>query len=261
MTETFAALLFAHALADFVFQTRWMAEGKAEREAGPFVAHIAAVAAITAIALGAVTAPAFWSVLALTGVHLGIDLLKTAMPGRKLWPFLTDQGLHLVSLAGLAALQPALWETGLWATSFDEGTSWAGSLWATGGSGFGWLPSAMALIAGLVIATRAGGFAVGLLMEPWSTNAPAHGLRGGGRAIGWMERGLIFLLVMVGQPAGIGFLIAAKSILRFETTKESQGTGEYVIVGTLASFGWALLATYATVALLGALAQLPLPLG
>ena len=27
MTETFAALLFAHVLADFVFQTGWMAQG------------------------------------------------------------------------------------------------------------------------------------------------------------------------------------------------------------------------------------------
>ena len=59
------------------------------------------------------------------------------------------------------------------------------------------------------------------------------------------------------QAAGIGFLIAAKSVLRFETTSKDQKAGEYVIIGTLASFGWALLFGYATRALL---ADLP-PLG
>ena len=71
------------------------------------------------------------------------------------------------------------------------------------------------------------------------------------------ERGLIFLLLMVGQPTGVGFLIAAKSVLRFDTTAKDQSAGEYVIIGTLASFGWALLCAYGTLALL---AHLP-PLG
>ena len=36
MIETFTALLLAHALADFVFQTGWMVAGK--RRAGPLLA-------------------------------------------------------------------------------------------------------------------------------------------------------------------------------------------------------------------------------
>jgi len=54
---------------------------------------------------------------------------------------------------------------------------------------------------------------------------------------------------VIGQPTGIGFLIAAKSLLRFEATKE-QKASEYVIIGTLTSFGWALAVSSATMALI-----------
>jgi hypothetical protein len=53
-------------------------------------------------------------------------------------------------------------------------------------------------------------------------------------------------MVLVDQPAAIGFLIAAKSILRFDMASESRAAGEYVIIGTLASFAWALVAAFAT---------------
>jgi hypothetical protein len=51
------------------------------------------------------------------------------------------------------------------------------------------------------------------------------------------------LLVLIDQPTGIGFLIAAKSILRFGEIKEAsqRKTAEYIIIGTFLSFGWALL--------------------
>ena len=48
----------------------------------------------------------------------------------------------------------------------------------------------------------------------------------------------------------MGFLIAAKSVLRFDASKRKQKAAEYVIIGTLASFGWALICAYATLALL-----------
>ena len=61
------------------------------------------------------------------------------------------------------------------------------------------------------------------------------GLRNGGKLIGELERSLIFLLVFIDQPMGIGFLVAAKSILRFEEAK-NQKLAEYVLIGTLLSF-------------------------
>ncbi len=62
--------------------------------------------------------------------------------------------------------------------------------------------------------------------------------RGAGRWIGPLERLLIYVLVVVGEPGAAGLVVAAKSILRFP---EISGTPakidpEYVLVGSLASW-------------------------
>ncbi|MFC2969137.1 DUF3307 domain-containing protein [Acidimangrovimonas pyrenivorans] len=238
MIETVTALLVAHVLADFVLQTDGMIANK--RAPQVLLLHIAIVLVLSQAAIGQVAAPA---VLALAGAHLVIDLVKIFATKSGLAAFLFDQAAHLASIAAVAALAPGLWASGLWA-----GLPAPLPLAALHGA---------LLIAGLIAATRAGGFAVGMLMKRHG-QAPdlPEGLAGGGLTIGLLERGLIFLLVLVGQPAGIGFLIAAKSILRFGTVSESRAASEYVIIGTLASFGWALIVAYATLALQGALPPL-----
>lgn len=113
-----------------------------------------------------------------------------------------------------------------------------------------YIPAGLTILAGLLIATYAGGPLVAWIVSRWSQQFSNDGLKDAGRMIGLLERAIIFMLVLAGQPAGIGFLIAAKSILRFETTSQDQKTSEYVIVGTLASFGWAMAVSFATQALL-----------
>lgn len=233
MIETFTALLFAHALADFVFQTAWIAANK--RRAAALALHAAIVLATAAAATGSVDP----LLLLLSAAHILIDAAK-ALAGRGgLLPFLADQAAHLASIVALAAVAPDLWAAGAWA-------------------GIAALPALMALAAGLILAVRAGGFAVGFLMEPWAGALPP-GLTNGGRAIGALERGLIFLLVLGGQAEGIGFLIAAKSVLRFGAVADDRKVSEYVIIGTLASFGWAILVTIATLWLMSGLAPLGIP--
>lgn len=231
MIETFAALLFAHVLADFVFQTKWIAENKLRPQV--LLLHGLIVLLLAAAATGRIDA---WQIGVLALVHIAIDWAKGTFAPDGLTGFVADQTAHLVTLGALSVLVPSLFAEGLW-------------------SDLTFLPALMTLAAGLILATRAGGFAVGLLMQPWAEDVP-KGLTNGGKLIGLLERGLIFLLILVGQPVGIGFLIAAKSVLRFETTSEDQRAGEYVIIGTLASFGWALLFSYATLWLMSALPPL-----
>ena len=69
MTETFAALLCAHVLADFVFQTRWIAGNK--RRAPVLLLHGAVVLATAQAALGRVDA---WELLALAALHIAIEV-------------------------------------------------------------------------------------------------------------------------------------------------------------------------------------------
>ena len=233
MIETFVALLLAHTLADFPFQTNWMVQNK--RRPLPMLAHIAVVLAASIVTTGTVHPLLF----ALAGVHMLIDAIKAAYVTHRLTPFLLDQAAHLASIIAVSVLTPELWSTGLWANT-------------------PWLPGVITLLAGLILATQAGGYAVGLLMQPWTGSAP-EGLPSGGRVIGTLERGLIYLLIMTGQAAGIGFLIAAKSVLRFGAVKDEGRLSEYVIIGTLASFGWAITTAAATVALLKLLPSLGIP--
>jgi hypothetical protein len=234
MIETLAALLFAHVIADFVLQTGYIAGNK--RRAPVLLLHGAIVLLAAQAALGRVD---LWELPALAALHALTDWLKARFAPPGLAAFLGDQCAHVAILAALAVWRPDLWAGGLWA-----------------GLGADWLPALMALIAGAILTIRAGGFAVGMLMAPWANDDLPKGLTHGGTLIGLLERGLIFLLVMVNQPAGIGFLVAAKSVLRFETTSKDQRAGEYVIIGTLASFGWALIFAYATRLLMGALPPL-----
>jgi hypothetical protein len=117
----------------------------------------------------------------------------------------------------------------------------------------------MAALTGLIVATRAGGFAIGLFMAQWAGALPTEGLKNGGRAIGLLERGLIFLLVIVGLPEGIGFLIAAKSVLRFGAVGDDRAFSEYVIIGTLASFAWAIAASFLTIMALHYISPIGIP--
>src|SRR5438876_2154639 len=61
-----------------------------------------------------------------------------------------------------------------------------------------------------------------------------------GRAIGALERGLAFTLVLLGDYAAVGWIIAAKSLARFKQLEDRE-FAEYFLVGTLASFLLALL--------------------
>ncbi len=230
MAETLAALFFAHVLADFVFQTRRMVESK--RNPLVLVLHAAIVIATAQAATGQVAAPA---ILVLGAVHLAVDVAKTYLGGDTIAAYLGDQMAHLATIVAVAVVAPDLWADGYWAGQERISPDW--------------LLHGMVLAAAAVYAVRAGGFAVGKLMEPLAASVEPTGLPEGGRLIGSLERGLIFVLMLAGQATGIGFLIAAKSVMRFETASKEQKAAEYVIIGTLASFGWAIAVTLAALAL------------
>jgi hypothetical protein len=108
---------------------------------------------------------------------------------------------------------------------------------------------AVAVLTGLVLMWRHGSAAVGLLVKDLDFQ-PEQGIPNAGRLIGQLERTLILLLVLSGVPSGIGLLIAAKSVLRFGDVNaektDNRKMAEYVIIGTLASFAFAIPVAYAT---------------
>ncbi len=223
MLTTALALILAHLLADYPFQNKWIIANKKRPEA--MAAHIGVVFLFTLIALRGELVPA----LTIAAIHLIIDLIKTHLAPERLWAYLADQLAHFLTIAGVLWFWPEL------STLWPEATIWTQYM--------------LTLSAGLILCVMAGGPAIGLLMADFD-EIQHVGLPAAGRMIGLLERALIYLMVLAGQPAGIGFLIAAKSILRFDTVSKDQRASEYVIIGTLASFGWALLVSFATVSLI-----------
>lgn len=74
-------------------------------------------------------------------------------------------------------------------------------------------------------------------------NVEEQGLNQAGQWIGYMERVLVLTFVVLGYWEAIGFLLAAKSIFRYGDLKENKDIRmtEYVLIGTLASFSWAII--------------------
>lgn len=64
-------------------------------------------------------------------------------------------------------------------------------------------------------------------------------LKNAGKLIGILERILVLTFVIIGKLEVIGFMIAAKSILRYKDTNTIKT--EYVLIGTMLSFGIAML--------------------
>jgi len=235
IADTLLALFVAHLLADFSLQPEWMLRHK--KNPAILVLHTLIVAGIAALTLGA--AP--WRLIAmLAGTHLLMDMIKVYGLGNSLRSFLADQLVHLGVIAGLGALYPGAFSNGLWANLPS-----------------GWLANyqgALCLVAGLVLSLHVGAIIIRKATKPFlgQIRGDIAGLEGGGAYIGYLERALVMLLVLINQPAGVGFLVAAKSILRFGDVKEThqRKMTEYVIIGTFLSFGWGLLiATLAQMAL------------
>lgn len=70
-----------------------------------------------------------------------------------------------------------------------------------------------------------------------------------GRMIGVLERALALTLVLLGQYAALGLIVAAKSLARFKALEDRE-FAEYFLIGTLASLLLAVLGGLALKALL-----------
>jgi hypothetical protein len=68
-------------------------------------------------------------------------------------------------------------------------------------------------------------------------------LKDAGKYIGVLERVLVFVFVILDHWEAVGFLITAKSVFRFGdlTAAKQRKLTEYVLIGTLISFGIAIL--------------------
>ena len=101
-------------------------------------------------------------------------------------------------------------------------------------------------LAGFVIAVLPAGWVIGRLLHPFAVALEAEaltagsrarlpGLENAGRMIGWLERTLLYGLILAGAPDAAAVVIAAKSIARFPAFSDEK-FAEYYLIGTLLSF-------------------------
>jgi hypothetical protein len=233
MAETFTALFTAHLLGCFIAQTAWMAERK-RRLWAPVLG-----AAIVTSASYALLGNFLWQILLVVFLmHLALDAVEAYRPLRSLTALAAIQLAHLAVLLTLAFRFPGAAQDGCWMTNLAPGLP-------------GWYFASLTFISGLILCVPVGGNLIARLTARFANEIRDNditGLKRGGQYIGWLERSLVMLLLLINQPNGIGFLIAAKSVLRFGEIRDQgqRKVAEYIIIGTFLSFGWALLISVLT---------------
>ena len=215
--------LLAQVLTDFVFQNTKMVKHKRNYKGKSWYlyAHSLLAGVLTYIILQDWNQLLIPIVIVIT--HFFIDLWKLHQKKDNLKYFIIDQILHLMILAiawlylinGFSEVLPAI------ATFFTS-------------------TQALAIFTGYLIVIFPVGFIIGKATERWqkeiSNEEAQSSLNKAGRYIGIFERILVLTFILINNFAAIGFLIGAKSILRFSDTKGARKQTEYVLIGTLMSF-------------------------
>lgn len=65
-----------------------------------------------------------------------------------------------------------------------------------------------------------------------------------GKIIGYLERVIVFILLLYQQFSAIAFVLTAKSVARFKEIEKNQASAEYFLIGTLMSVGSTLVISF-----------------
>ncbi len=214
--------LLAHLVSDFYLQTEKSCKSKADNAFKSGHLYIHTLITFACAWLLSLNVGYWWAALLIAVLHLVIDGLKSICRHLK-GAFFYDQLLHVAVIVAAVALF-----NNKGVISFPT-----------------WLPETKVLlwIVAFVFCLRPANFFIQNIFKEAKISIPDSGkeqsLPNAGRVIGNVERMLTLVFVMLGQYEAIGFLLAAKSLLRFRETDTVKS--EYVLVGTLLSFGIAIL--------------------
>lgn len=221
----FIKLFLAHLVGDFLLQSnRWVIHKEANRVRSKYVYfHILIHFVLTMLLLWDLS---YWKLALIIAVsHYFIDMAKLyANPlfKQKSILFFIDQFLHLAVLYGCAYYGNVIGHTASLIAQID---------WA--------------MVTAIVFVSFPAAIIMGKLLEGMSNQiALDHkSLPNAGKYIGILERLFVLAFILMGRWEAIGLLITAKSVFRFNDLKESNSRKltEYILIGTLLSFGMAII--------------------
>lgn len=223
----FVLLILAHLLGDFILQPdSWVVHKEKYKTKSIYLyIHVFIHAALTFLFLW--NLELWWVVLIVGVTHYIIDAAKLIFQkqnNKKLW-FFIDQALHVSVILGIV-----IYLNGI---NFNEFIT----------------QKSILIFTGFVFLTLPTSILIKNLLSAWSPITVDHSkiqtesLVHAGKYIGILERVLVFVFIIVNHWEGVGFMIAAKSVFRFSDLAEAKQRKltEYVLIGTLLSFGIAIL--------------------
>jgi hypothetical protein len=223
----FTKLILAHLFGDFVLQPdSWVADKENRKLKSRYLyLHVLVITVLSFIFLWDLK---LWWMAVLIGVSHGmIDAAKLCfqtVKTKKSW-FFIDQALHLMVIGGIS----------LYCHEFSFG--------------FFEDQSFLKILMAVLFLTMPASVFIRILLSAWtpvpetSGNIQTESLSSAGKYIGILERLLVFTFIMVNHWEGVGFMVAAKSVFRFSDLAQAKQRKltEYVLIGTLLSFGMAVL--------------------
>ena len=224
----FIPLILAHLLGDFILQPNsWVAD-KEKKKGGSIYLYIH-ILLHTVLAFIFLWNVKLWWIAIIIGItHFLIDLAKLHFQNgktKRTW-FFIDQIAHLVVIGTVAVLYFPYFRL----EDFFNLRN-------------------LELVTAIVFLTVPSSIIIKTVISIWTPVNAEHNklqtdsLVNAGKYIGILERLLVFVFILVNHWEGVGFMIAAKSVFRFSDLAEAKQRKltEYVLIGTLLSFGIAVL--------------------
>lgn len=215
-------LLLAHFAGDFLLQPdKWIkAKAIPERRAKFLLYHIAVHALVLIVALQFQFK--YWlGIVIIIVTHFIIDWIKIKSQNQKneIFLFFADQLTHLVVIAIVVySYEPFIIDTKIIS-----------------------IPQILLFLMALVMQTQVTAIIIKVLLSKWKMKD--ENPNQAGKYIGILERLFIFWFILMNYWEGVGFLLGAKSIFRFGDLNNAKDRSltEYVLIGTLLSFGFAMI--------------------
>ncbi|OBX24600.1 uncharacterized protein DUF3307 [Gelidibacter algens] len=219
-------LILAHLIGDFFLQpTSWVKEKEKRKLRSPkLYLHVLIHIALLFIILWDLSQ---WPIILIVGLsHFAIDALKLILQNKKTKRllFFLDQLFHLLVIVAVYWI-------------FIANDVSLGSIFTD---------STLILLTAILFLTLPVSIIMKSIFLKWNISKLTEGnesLKDAGKYIGILERILVFVFVILDHWEAVGFLITAKSVFRFGDLKESKERKltEYILIGTLISFGIAIL--------------------
>ena len=218
-------LLLAHIIGDFFLQSQKSVKDKENKKlkSPKLYVHVLLHILVTALILWNLS---FWPIILIIGIsHFIIDALKLSLQTKKTKRlyFFIDQLLHILVIIGCSIYvtqQP-----------FDID--------------FVLRENHLILLLCFLFLTNPVSIIMKTIFLKWNISQLTknnQSLEDAGKYIGILERILVFIFIITNHWEAVGFLITAKSVFRFGDLRESKDRQltEYILIGTLISFGIAI---------------------